>query len=173
MYNRKGGGWNKGLNKETSEGVMKMAKTLSEKLKGTKKSPLTVEQKKNLSLKRIKFLEENPDCNIKWYEVHNGKRLVKVQGKWEKDVADWLNKQNVKWERNRICYDGAHHYIPDFWLIEHDFYIEVKGWLRDRDIKKMKRVIELTGIEIRLLDKTLYEKLNSINIHDLAPWRNW
>lgn len=171
ISNRGGGGWNKGLTKTTNIGVEKMAKTLSTNMTGKKRNSLTMEQKRNLSLKRLEFLEKHPNNNIKWFTVNNGEKEIKVQGIWEVNVANWLNSQKIKWDRKRICYDGIHNYTPDFWLPELNWYIEVKGWLRDRDIIKMRRVIEFTNIDIRLLDKPLYNQLTSITIEKLIPWK--
>ena len=170
VNNRGGGGWNKGLSKETNAGVAKMAKSLSVVNTGKKRNSLTEEQKRNLSQKRIEFLEKHPNSNIKWFTVSNGEKEIKVQGQWEANVANWLNSQNVKWDRKRICYDGIHSYTPDFWLTELNFYIEVKGWLSDRDISKMKKVIDFTGVDIRLLDKILYNQLESISVERLITW---
>lgn len=173
VKDRKGGGWNKGLTKHTNEGVAKMSKTISIIQTGRKGNLKTDEQKKNLSLKRIQFLENHPDCNIKWFVVNNGERDIKVQGEWEKTVAEWLNRNKIKWDRKRICYDGVHHYTPDFWIPDYNFYIEVKGWLSNRDIKKMNKVVDQTQIEIRILDKLLYRQIENLKIEDLPSWRNW
>ncbi len=97
-----------------------------------------------------------------------------MQGEWERKVAEWLNSNLIRWDRKRICYDNVHHYTPDFWLPDHKFYIEVKGWLSNRDLEKMKRAVEKTGIDLRLLDKELYSRLESLTLQDLkAGWRNW
>ena len=47
---------------------------------------LTEEQRKHLSEVRQKWLEENPNHGVNWYEV-NG---IKVQGTWEKKFAEYL-----------------------------------------------------------------------------------
>lgn len=171
--NRGGGGWNKGMTKDTNEGIAKMASTLSKKMKGREGVKHSDEFKKKMSIKRIKFLETHPDCNIKWFLVNNGERDIKVQGEWEKNVAEWLNKNGIKWDRKRICYDGIHHYTPDFWIPDLGFYIEVKGWLSNRDINKMNRIIDYIDIDLRILNKELYRKLENLKIEDLPLWRNW
>lgn len=125
-----GGGWNKGLNKDTNEIIAKQAILLSELKKGHKVSDKT---KKLLSERRIEYLESNP--HVKWYTVNNGIKDIKVQGNWEKTVAEWLNSLDIKWDRKRISYDKTRTYTPDFWLPDYNFYIEVKGWFRDYDIK--------------------------------------
>jgi len=172
---KKGGGWAgwcKGLTKETSDSL----KRASEKLKIKPKrpgTPHTIESRKNLSEKRTLFLENNKDAGVKWYEVSNGTSLIKVQGTWERDVAEWLNQQGVNWNRERIKYDECRTYTPDFKIEEFDFYIEVKGWLKDRDVIKMKKVIDQTSIKIKLLDKSSYNKVlkdSTFTIFDLPDF---
>jgi hypothetical protein len=165
-----GSGWAKGMTKETHSGVAKMAASLSKSLKGKKGKPHTEETKLRLSLKRIEFLENNPNNNIAWYTVSNGKSLIKVQGKWELDVANWLNALGISWSRHKVKYDGHRHYTPDFWLPELGFYLEVKGWLSDRDIAKMKKVVDETEIDLRLLTKEMYHRLGSLTLDDLVKF---
>jgi hypothetical protein len=167
-------GWSKGKTKETSESVRKF----SERLKGRPGSFLgkthTLEQRKNLSEKRIAFLENNKDSGVKWFEVSNGSKLIKVQGTWEKAVAEWLNRQGINWDRERISYDGHRSYTPDFKIVDLNFYIEVKGWLKDRDIEKMRKVIDQTSITIKLLDKASYNRVlndNMFTIDDLPNFQ--
>lgn len=167
---RGGGGWSKGLTKETHSGISKMAKTLSINLLGKKGTPHTADTKKHLSNKRIEFLEKNPGSNIKWYKVSNGIKEICVQGKWELDVANWLNDNSILWDRVRVKYDGHRTYTPDFWLPQYNFYIEVKGWLSDRDIVKMRKVINQTGIIIKLVYKKDYYNLSNISIKDLSTF---
>ncbi len=166
-------GWNKGLTKDTHPSILNMAKAISINTKGKPGNPHTIESKKNLSIKRIKFLENNPNSNIAWYSVNNGIRDIKVQGKWEYDVACWLNDNNIKWDRIRIPFDGHRTYTPDFWLVEYDFYLEVKGWMREHDLIKMKKVRDQTNITIKILDKELYESLNSFSLNKLKSLENF
>lgn len=84
---------------------------------------------------------------------------------WELEYAKYLDENKIKWKRNlikfpyhyrnRLCY-----YIPDFYLIEEDVYIEVKGYQTKRDdakwnefpykliILKKEELIEL-GLDIK------------------------
>lgn len=164
---RNGGGWNVGLTKENNLSVAKMANSLSVLKKGKPGNKHTEETKRKMSLKRIEFLENNPDNNILWYVVNNGEKDIKVQGEWERNVANWLNDLNIKWDRHKISYDVHRNYTPDFWLPEYNFYLEVKGWLSDRDRIKMKKVIEQTGIKIKMLNKSDYVNLEKITPEDL------
>ena len=52
---------------------------------------------------------------------------------FEANVAQYLDQVNIVWERNKILFpavmeDGrVLHYLPDFFLPEHNAYLEVKG----------------------------------------------
>ena len=151
--------WNKGLTKETNETIARVSAQNSLKFKGRPGRKHTDEMKKHLSERRIAFLENNPDSGVKWYSVSNGIRDIKVQGLWEKNTADWLNQNSIKWDRVRISYDKVRTYTPDFKLIDLGYFIEVKGWLSDRDINKMNKVKQETGISIKLLTKLIYQKM--------------
>ena len=41
-----------------------------------------------------------------------------------------------KYEADRISYTVIKKYIPDFYLVEYNFYIEFKGYFRPRDRRK-------------------------------------
>ena len=161
--------WNKGLNKENNISLFNTSNILKENYSG--KNAIwygkhhSEETSDKLSLARIKYLENTP--HIKWYIVNNGEREIKVQGKWELNVANWLNKNNIKWDRITIKYKNRR-YTPDFYLIDRNEYIEVKGWLKDRDLYKMFLVLqENSNIKIRLLQKNLYKKIDKIKIEDI------
>jgi len=166
-------GWAKGLSKDTDIRIFNNSQSYFKNLKegvtipSFKGKSHTVESKRNLSEKRIEFLEENPNSNIKWYIISNGVRDIKVQGEWELNVAQWLNSLSIKWDRKRILFDDHRRYTPDFWLPEHNLYLEVKGFLRDSDIKKMKTVIEQTGIHIKLLSGKQYKNLELLGVDDI------
>ncbi len=124
--------------------------------------------KNKFSILRKQQLENN--SHIKWFIVNNGEKDIKVQGKWEKDVANWLNKQNIKWDRKTLKYSNHRRYTPDFYLKDYDWYLEVKGWLRDIDIIKMSKVIEEHHIVIKMLNKKEYKQLDNITILDLVDF---
>lgn len=66
---------------------------------------------------------------------------IKIKGKWELKVAEFLNEKKVKWI-NKVepspyfWNDSWHLYFPDFYLVDYDIYLEVKGFERERDRKK-------------------------------------
>lgn len=132
----------------------------------------TDEKRKAHSVKMKKIVEANPDSysknnvsgRVKIYEVKSSTGLTKVKGRWELSVANWLNENNVRWTNDIKPYsyfwnNGWHLYFPDFYLIDSDILIEVKGYERERDRCKWgsvdKKLIIIKQKEIDNLDQNL------------------
>lgn len=160
IESRKKMNWNRGLTKETDKRVYKTSETLKLHIKQGKVNrssgkAFTEEKEKErckkISEKRIAYLEQNP--HILWKTLSNG---LKVQGNWEYNVGEKLLEQGYILQRTRLIYDNVHVYTPDFDL-GNGIYIEVKGWLSNRDIKKYKKVkIDNPKIKIYLMEKEEY-----------------
>jgi hypothetical protein len=175
--------WNKGLKKETSEKMFRSTEasknTLIKKIKNGFIPPFVKWAKseigrKILSQKRSDFLQ-NKSCQCKKFEFNNGKRNIYVQGTWEKQFVEFLIKNNIKWDRTRIFYDKVRTYTPDFYLPDFNCYIEIKGWMRERDIIKMKKVLNEHYIDLRLVDsKKILNNLQNglLSIKDLEKFSN-
>jgi len=78
---------------------------------------------------------------------------------WEVACAKKLDELGVKWSRDpsmKIEYRTQRlrlrNYIPDFYLPEHDIYIEVKGYWTDAAKWKMKDVMQRNPGKILILD---------------------
>lgn len=111
----------------------------------------TNEAKIKISKSMKKAVLEHPESyssnevcgRVKRY-LYNG---IYLTGKWELEVAKFLDKENIKWKRpnNGFQYywnNGYHQYFPDFYLPDYDKYIEVKGYERERDKCKYKSIEE-------------------------------
>lgn len=66
---------------------------------------------------------------------------VFVDGTWEYKYAMYLDTLGVQWCRNTrrfdYWYDGKlRKYIPDFYIVDDDRYIEIKGYTTDKDLAK-------------------------------------
>ncbi len=77
---------------------------------------------------------------------------VIVKGSWELIVAKALDDLSIKWEQpclgiNYVWKDRTHSYFPDFYLSEHDLFIEVKGYERERDRAKWQEVPNLIVVK--------------------------
>lgn len=63
---------------------------------------------------------------------------------WEANIVRIFNYSNIKWkyECKRFLFnennDGICSYQPDFYLPEYDLWIEVKGWMDDKSIKRIE-----------------------------------
>lgn len=67
-----------------------------------------------------------------------------LQGSWEIKFAQFLDSNNIEWEKNKIGYkytfkNEEHLYFPDFYLKTFDVYIEVKGYETEKDKEKWKQ----------------------------------
>lgn len=144
--------WNKGLTKETDNRI----KNASEKYKRNYKNGLlkshkiynkckTKEYRERKSLIMRQAVLDNPDSYNGHYNrgfvkeyIYNG---IKLLGSWELKFAVWCDKNNIKWIKNKDQFkyilDGKEHiYFPDFYLLDTNEYIEIKGFETDRDTLK-------------------------------------
>lgn len=128
----------------------------------------TEEKRNEQSLRMSKIAKEKPDS----YSINNVSGRVKnfdyngfkLKGKWELKVAQLLDENNIRWT-NKIepfsyfWNNNWHLYFPDFYLIDLDIYIEVKGFERERDlikwksVEKEKKLVILKEKEIGFLSK--------------------
>ena len=72
-----------------------------------------------------------------WKE-YNG---VKFHGSWEVEYAKWLNKNSIKWRRPietfTYQFEGkSRRYTPDFYLLDEQIYVEIKGYETEKDRAK-------------------------------------
>lgn len=73
--------------------------------------------------------------------MHYNYNGVDLHGKWELNYAKWLDKNQIKWQRCKESFeyvygDKKRRYTPDFYLIESDEYIEIKGYKTEKDDAK-------------------------------------
>lgn len=66
---------------------------------------------------------------------------LKVQGSWEFNVGSKLLELGYSISRTRLKYDSHRVYTPDF-SIGDNVFVEVKGWLSNRDIEKYQKVFK-------------------------------
>ena len=117
-----------------------------------------------------KAVKEHPES----YSTANVSGRVKIiqyngfsiKGAWELIVAKWLDSLNIKWTNlvdgvNYNWNDSTHIYFPDFYLIEYDVYIEVKGYKRERDKCKWNefpyKLIILQKNEIKQIERGMFD----------------
>jgi hypothetical protein len=85
-----------------------------------------------------------------------------LQGGWENKVAIYMSENEIKWTRSKksftYVFEGREHeYFPDFYLPEHNLYIEVKGMKTERDVAKWEQFTQT----LLIIDKTNINCLDS------------
>lgn len=110
------------------------------------------EFKKKRKLDMEKRYSEGWECRagrtkkIKYFSEIAGE--VTVDGLWELNVCKFLDSQKIKWERNkkRFKYTDTEgrmrSYCPDFYLVESDTFLEIKGFETDLDRLKWSQFSE-------------------------------
>ena len=91
------------------------------------------------------------------YKTVDGKS-VSMDSSWEVIMAMKLDELNISWLRDeniKLPYflknGNKRNYIPDFYLPDHNVYIEVKGYLTESAKHKMKSVLEVNDVKIIML----------------------
>lgn len=77
-----------------------------------------------------------------WYESVCAGRVY-LRSTYELEYVKWLDKNGIKWKPNLnkfpyIYQEKLHYYYPDFYLIDEDIYIEIKGYKTEKDLAKWK-----------------------------------
>jgi hypothetical protein len=93
---------------------------------------------------------------------------VKLKGKWELIVAKWLDDNQIKWEHETKSFEyewnGVRNYYPDFYLPDFDFFIEVKGYVTDRDLSKWKNITNLKVFKLNEINKIKNNTLDFLSV---------
>ncbi|STO12890.1 Helix-turn-helix domain of resolvase [[Flavobacterium] thermophilum] len=102
----------------------------------------------------------------KFHSGYKGKQIpykqYMLRSEWELDVAKFLDKYNYKWSYETQTFKlGEFRYTPDFFIYDENgnlqFILEVKGWLKEKDIRKFQLMETLyPEIELILVDRELY-----------------
>lgn len=121
-------------------------------------------------------VENNPDsytknnvCGRVKIIDYNG---TKLKGTWEVRVAKWLDSISIRWESeanpSKYYWEGkTRKYFPDFYLIDYDVYIEVKGYRTERDLCKWDqfegKLLIIDKMVIKSIEKyTLLEAISEL-----------
>lgn len=96
-----------------------------------------------------------------WYESPTAGRVF-LQSTYELEYAKRLDSQGISWVRNKkkfpYVFEGKlKNYYPDFYLVDEDVYVEVKGYQTERDLAKWKhfpyKLKIITGKDLGLSNK--------------------
>jgi ribosomal protein L24E len=125
----------------------------------------TSETKLKMSIIQKKITRRGKKCNFygkiyhgkgSWY-VRKDNIRIWVRSTWELKYAEYLDNSNINWQYESkffpMVIDGKEvTYTPDFYLIDEDVYIEVKGYWRDDSKLKYDTFIEqYHNLNIKLL----------------------
>jgi hypothetical protein len=141
----------------------KMSNELKTKLRSASSKRIwTDEMKKNHSESMKKAVISHPSS----YSINNVSGRVKnieyngfiLKGKWELEFAKWLDQNKIEWTNkilkpfSYIWENNNHLYFPDFYLIDYNLYVEIKGYERERDLQKWKSVENLIVLKKNDID---------------------
>lgn len=79
---------------------------------------------------------------------------------WEAEYAKYLDRNKIKWEyeKKKFMLSGGKKYFPDFYLCEHDKYIEIKGWWTTKARAKFALFkAEYPNVNIEVIDKEIWK----------------
>lgn len=168
-YNKNKNSWNRGKTKYTDSRVLKGSLTyqknkelgLHNSLSGDKnpsKRPEVRQKISNTCLEKSKNGQWHTSLSKNMHIDYNG---VDLHGTWEFKYAQFLDKNNVKWVRcvDRFPYfyeNKLRYYTPDFYLIETNEYVEIKGYKTIKDENKWSQFPQDKKLII-LLEKDLKE----------------
>jgi len=152
----------KGYNQYT-ENKSQMSQETKEKISKSNSGSKWSEERKNKHSKVMsRVVKNNPESyrhgnkggRTKIYEYKG----FKLRGTWELKVAMYLDSIDIKWTNhvNSFSYiyeNKERQYYPDFYLPDHDIYIEVKGYETERDVAKWSSIDNLLVIKKKEINK--------------------
>lgn len=147
--------WNKGLTTKTSEKVKQCKETYKKHFNEGKFVGSWTGKKHSIEFKQ-KMSEITKNRHAKGWDNKCGRAPkfkyhsdiagdVTLDGSWELAVAKYLDKNKIIWKRNTDRFEyinlqgNKSFYKPDFYLINEDTYIEIKGYETDLDKCKWKQ----------------------------------
>ena len=96
---------------------------------------------------------------------------VFLRSTWEANYARILNFQGIKWEYEAKRFDTPYGtYCPDFYLVDYDSYIEVKGWEFDKSQKAKRDWLDSQGLSLNIIDADTYSELSKLYRDKLSLW---
>lgn len=143
--------WNYGLTKETNNTLKIVGEKIKEKhinglIKTRTISPeVEKERREKIRISINKrydsgWMPKAGRCKkITYNSPYAGEVLL--DGTWELLFAKYLDENHINWKRNKtrfvyIFENKSRHYTPDFFLPDNSVYIEVKGYMTEKDIAK-------------------------------------
>jgi hypothetical protein len=143
--------------------------------KSSKGRKYSVDDRQKMSLAMQKVVLQNPNsynsANVNGRVKKINYNGILLDGSWEVLVATWFDNNNIKWIKNVNGFQynwelNIKTYYPDFYLIDFDLYVEVKGYERPKDIEKWKVVDNLLIVKhkdiLEIKNNTYNIKINRL-----------
>jgi len=167
--------WNLGLTSENDNRVLQIKNTLIEGYKSgrlvtwQKDTPVTEKTKQKISNTVSEHVKNDNwhtsggrTKHIKFTSKLAGK--VDLMGSWELAYAKYLDDNNIKWRRptEKFLYkfeklrQGKGYYTPDFFLIDENTYVEIKGYETEKDRAKWSQF----PMKLKIIKKKEMQELN-------------
>lgn len=171
MYGKIGKGSNQYIKaKKEGREVVISEETRKKLSKAHKGKHFTEDSKRKLSESMQRVVREKPESysasNVNGRSKKIFYKNVWLDSQWEYEFAKWCDDNNIFWEKNKKSFEyewnGIRLYYPDFYLKEYNRYVEVKGYVRDRDLAKWKVVPNLLVVksnDIKLIRKGIFNLL--------------
>ena len=122
---------------------------LSSKIKGRKMSNDFKENRKSeMTTRYLTGWEARAGRCKKFKYVSEIAGEVQLDGTWELEVAKFFDRERINWRRNKQRFkyldlvNKERTYCPDFYLIDSNTYIEIKGYATDLDKLKWSQFKE-------------------------------
>jgi hypothetical protein len=124
---------------------------------------------------------KNASWKASWREIGGVKKYYR--SKWEANYAyylQWLKEKGeiIDWKHEPLTFwfegikRGTASYLPDFWVKEKngsEAYHEVKGWMDERSITKIKRMAKYhPSVKLVVIDSSSYTALKK-SVCSLVP----
>ena len=162
--NRKGiPSWNSGLSgDERCKHSKESKQIMSEKMK-ERSVEWHKENGKRISESIQKKVEEGTWHTSLAKNMHIEYNGVDLHGSWELAYAKYLDFNNIKWVRNKDSFlyvyeEKQRRYTPDFYLLDAEEYVEIKGFKTNKDIAKWKQFP--SDKKLKILMKAELKELN-------------
>ena len=154
-------GWSNGLSKETNQSLASQSETMKRKfasgeigLHGMCDPTFTgSEQHRKISARGGGYREGAGRSKKFWVHDSFGTQVC-LQSSYERDFSLKLDAHGVRWIRPTYLRYGDRKYFPDFYLVDHDVYVDTKNdYLAIKDEPKIQAVREQNGVDIRVLSR--------------------
>ncbi len=94
--------------------------------------------------------------------MHKEYKGIDLHGSWEFEYVKYLDANGIQWIRNKDSFSYVYNekerrYTPDFYLLESDVYVEIKGYKTEKDeakwsqFPKHRKLIVLMAKELKQL----------------------